>query len=262
MANTSHGENNSGFRNIGSREAEGIEHDHGNAIPTCIDIASQIIPTVGDHSFGQSLGKIITAHRILIDMIGHHTRSQVMRLIEENRLPGLPKHCPIRRYANPTRQRGQLFCRQKQLFEMTRSLFQLDPTAIGALKDRVKVIGDHGQLPSASNHVGKFARDRVPNMKGGARLPIKLRDQRRNVIFGHAYVHSGQADAFGPGSMGIERVKSGFKKFREVGELPWRTIEQTVESRQPKSRDFRAINPAPAEFGGQAVVWHTAAKPE
>src|SRR5215471_1828675 len=92
VANTGTSETNPTFGNVGSRPAERIEYNDGNTFTTGVYRASKLVPAAGDHLFGQPPGKIVTARRILINVIGHDPGGQVVSLIEEDRLPGSPKH--------------------------------------------------------------------------------------------------------------------------------------------------------------------------
>ncbi len=101
---------------------ERIEDDHRHPFPASVNARNEVFPPACDHLLRQTLREIVAAHGILVHVVGHNARCQIVGLVEEHRFPGTPKHliaCRIQAgfrllgSAKEVRQRAQFFGRQQ-----------------------------------------------------------------------------------------------------------------------------------------------------
>src|SRR5438094_7237298 len=80
------------FGDIRAWPAQRVEHRDGDALAARVDAGRETFPTCLENFLGQPLRKVVAAHGVFIDVIGHDARSEVVSLVEEHRFPGAPEH--------------------------------------------------------------------------------------------------------------------------------------------------------------------------
>ena len=72
---------------VGSLPSQRVENNHGRTRPAGVDLRGEDVPFRGDDRAGPALGIRVASDRVFINMVGHDAGGQVVRLVEEHRLP-------------------------------------------------------------------------------------------------------------------------------------------------------------------------------
>ena len=177
--------------------AQGIEYGNGDSRPARVDLGRYAVPAVRNRVVCKMLREVVTALHVLIHMVRHHARGEVVGLIEQHRLPGALEEVGVSGITQPTCQCIQLLCGQQAGFDLPCALLEFDTTAVGALEDRVEIVGENGQVGAARGDGCELRGHGISDSERGVGLLVELRDQRWHIAFRLRHIHSGQTEFFG-----------------------------------------------------------------
>ena len=237
------------FRHVRPRPAERVPDNDGHAVPARVDPGGNGFPIAVDRFLGLALRRLVTADGVVIHVVGHHARRQVVRLVEQDRFPSWPERRRVGRSAEPLGHGGELFRREQPPLHGPDPLLEFDAAAVAALEDRIELAGhDHRFIAAFRNHRLVLRRHGQPQRERRVGSAIELLGQRRDVRFGWADINPRQPDPVGAPRERRELGEAFLAFLRELVGRGRQSVEVSVAERQPERGDPRPIQSLPHEF--------------
>ena len=254
-------ESHLGFHVIGSVPTQKIENRQRCTGALRVYLRKQGVKIVAEHLVTQTLGEVVTREHILIDVIEHDTRTEIVGLIEEHRIPGALDLFSIRA-GSASRQHAGFLHGCESALHIAHPAFKFDACAVHALKQRIQIAHNHRQL------IRMFCSARF-EIRGGADLDgerirliaIPLFHVTGKQLIGIADVSAGEQNS--PLAMPERRevVETGFHGGFEGPECRQVLVEGTISGRQPMSGDGGAVDALPGNICGCLWTGDAALKP-
>ena len=167
-------------------------------------------------ALGPAFGIRIASDRVFVNVVGHDARGQVVRLVEEHRLPAA--HDAPRSAGDPRspRDHAQLLGGEQLPLGEPHPGLQLDPAAVDTLENRVELAFEYGPVGAPGDRRLEFGGHGQPHGERSLGVAIELFDPRGQMFLGLADVDPAEADAVRPMRVRVEDVESLVHEARQT----------------------------------------------